>query len=310
MKAVLVNAVPSYRSWCASRLGGFRALAAAAAVVAVASCGASGGAPAAGSAGNGNDVTYGAPTTYAAPSQSSPLSTAPNSAPPPFPEVGPVSRTPGTTSMPSEHWVGYTFPATNVTGVRAEWTEPSVRGGKNSEEFVWIGVGGWNQTDDNIVQDGTFVYYPPGGGRNEGVWYEQVPPINGQAKFPGGFVAPGDHVYASVIHLGRPDQWQVAVDDVTNGSNFAIDLHFHSMDAYPSFVVEDPDNGPAGPTGPFFPFPHWGTVTISNMQVRVGSSWVPAASLPAYRIDMVRGGRVMAQAGPLSTRSSFTAIQR
>lgn len=309
MKAVLMNAVPGYRSWRPSWRGGFRALAAVAAVVAVASCGASGGAPAAGSAGNGNDVTYGAATTYAAPSQSS-VPTAPPSPPPPFPEVGPVSRTAGTTSMPSEHWVGYTFPASNVTGVRAEWTEPSVRGGPNSEEFVWIGVGGWNQTDDNIVQDGTFVYYPPGGGRNEGVWYEQVPPINGEAKFPGGLVAPGDHIYASVTRLPRPEQWQVAVDDVTDGSDFAIKLHFHSMDAYPSFVVEDPDNGPAGPTGPFFPFPHWGTVTISNMQVRVGHSWVPAATLPAYRINMVRAGRVMAQAGPLSTRSSFTAVQR
>ncbi|HEY2576368.1 MAG TPA: hypothetical protein VGI74_08680 [Streptosporangiaceae bacterium] len=280
--------------------------------MAVASCGASGGAPAAGSAGNGNDVTYGAPTTYSAPTQSSAPAepSSPTSAPPPFPEVGPVARTAGTTSLTSEHWVGYTFPASNVTGVRAEWTEPSVQGGKNSEEFVWIGVGGWNQTDDNIVQDGTFVYYPPDGGRNEGVWYEQVPPINGQAKFPGGFVSPGDHIYASVIHLARADQWQVAVDDVTDGSNFAINLHFRSMEAYPSFVVEDPDNGPAGPTGPFFPFPRWGTVTISNMQVRVGSSWVPAATLPAYQINMVRRGRVMAQAGPLSTRSSFAARQR
>jgi hypothetical protein len=309
MRAVLAKAVPGNRSWRAYRRGGLRAIPAVLAVAAIAACGASGGAPAAGSAGNGNGVTYGAPTTYSAPAPSS-VPTSPTSTPPPFPEVGPVSSMAGATSMTSEHWVGYTFPTSNVTGVRAEWTEPSVQGGANSEEFVWIGVGGWNQTDDNIVQDGTFVYYPPGGGRNEGIWYEQVPPINGEAKFPGQPVSPGDHVYASVIHLARPDQWLVSVDDVTDDSNFATTLHFHSMDAYPSFVLEDPDNGPAGPAGPFFPFPHWGTVTISNMQVRVGSSWVPAASLPAYQIDMVRSGRVLAHAGPLTARSSFSAVQR
>jgi hypothetical protein len=306
-----MKAVPSIRSWCASRRAGLGALVAALATVTVAACGGSGGSPATGSAGNGNDVTYGAPTTYSAPvpTQTSSAPAAPSSPAPPFPQIRTVARTAGSTSMPSEHWVGYTFPTSNVTGVRAEWTEPQVQGGKNSEEFVWIGVGGWNQTDDNIVQDGTFVYYPPGGGRNEGVWYEQVPPIDGEAKFPGEFISPGDHIYASVVHLGRPNVWQVSVDDVTNSSHFSTNLHFASMDAYPSFVVEDPDNGPAGPTGPFFPFPRWGTVTISNMQVRVGSNWVPAASLQAYQINMVRGGRTMAQAGALSNRSSFSAFQ-
>jgi hypothetical protein len=82
------------------------------------------------------------------------------------------------------------------------------------------------------------------------------------------------------------------------------------MESYPSFVVEDPDNGPAGPSGPFFPFPHWGSVTISNMQVRIGGGWVSAARLYGYRIDMVRGGRVLARAGPLTGNSSFYAIQR
>src|ERR1700722_6221745 len=125
MKAVLMNAVPSDQPQRVPWRGASRVLAAALAVVAVTSCGVSGGAPAAGSAGNGNGsgVTYGAPPTYSAPTQ--PAGPAdPSSPTPPFPEIGPVPKTAGTTSLPSEHWVGYTFPASNVTGVRAEWTEP------------------------------------------------------------------------------------------------------------------------------------------------------------------------------------------
>jgi hypothetical protein len=37
--------------------------------------------------------------------------------------------------------------------------------------------------------------------------------------------------------------------------------------------------------------------------------WVAAASLPAIRIDMVRDGRVLATAGPLSRGSGFSVRQ-
>jgi Peptidase A4 family len=288
--------------------GRSRVLMAVLAAAVVSACGSSGG-PAGGGTGNGSMQDGGSPATHAAPMDSA--APTPTPTPPPFPQVGAITRTAGTTSLTSQHWVGYTFPVNNVTGVRAEWTEPSVQGSPNDEEFVWIGVGGWDQTDDNIVQDGTFVYYPPGGAgsKNEGMWYEQVPPINGEAKFPGSIVEPGDHIYASVTRLNG-GEWRVSVDDVTAASSFAVNLHFHSMESYPSFVVEDPDNGPAGPAGPFFPFPHWGSVTISNMQVRIGGGWVSAARLYGYRIDMVRGGSVLARAGSLSGNSSFYAIQR
>jgi len=279
--------------------------AAAAATVTVSTVAACTPAPGLGTASGGTGSSAG--TGISRPATPAPSVSSP---PPPFPEIGRVPQADGSTPLTSSHWVGYTFPTDGVTGVRAEWTEPSVRGRAGQEEFVWVGVGGWDDTDDNIVQDGTFVYYPPGGngGKNEGLWYERVPPVNGEAKFPVGLVNPGDRIYASVTERGA-GHWQVAVTDVTDGSSFSIGLRFHSMQAYPSFVVEDPDDGPAGPAGPFFPFPHWGAVTISNMQVRVNGSWVPAASLYGYRINMVRGGRVLASAGPLSSTSSFRAIQ-
>jgi hypothetical protein len=301
-----MGSVRAGTSWRLRRRGGLRAVAAFAAAVAVSSCasvgsvgGTSTGPPAialspAPVASSAAGQAGGAPATAATPA-------------PPFPAIAPVSRDAGWNADSSRHWVGYTFPAQNVTGVRAEWTEPTVTGRTGDEEFVWIGIGGWNQTGSNIIQAGTFVYFPGGGQTNEGVWYQRVPE-NQKAIFPLVGVGPGDHIYASVVLLPG-GQWRMAVDDVTSRSAFSIALPFQSLGAYPSFVVEDPDSGPLGDAGPFFPLPRWGSVAFSNVQVRVGRTWVAAASLPAIQISMIRDGSVLATAGPLSRLSSFSAVQ-
>jgi hypothetical protein len=289
--------------WRGPRRAGPAAIAALAAVLAASSCGTSAGLAGPGSHPAGASA---APTASTPPEQASGAA-GPATSRLPFPAIAPVAHDAGWDPETSRHWVGYTFPAQNVTGVRAEWTEPTVTGSTNSEEFVWIGVGGWNQTDSNIIQAGTFVYFPGGGQTNEGVWYQRVPE-NQKAIFPLVSVGPGDHVYASVV-LVPGGKWRMTVDDVTIGSDFSIALPFRSLGAYPSFVVEDPDSGPLGDVGPFFPFPRWKSVAFANLQVRVGSGWVAAASLAAIRISMVRDGTVLATAGPLSRQSSFSAVQ-
>jgi hypothetical protein len=287
-----------------SRRRGIRAVAAVAAALAVTSCGASAG----GGAGPGAPApsAAGAPSAAAGQPSSSPASGS-LALPSPFPAIAPVARPAGWTREVSRHWVGYTFPTGNVTGVRAEWTEPRVSGRSGTQEFVWLGIGGWDQTNSNIIQAGTFAYFPGGGQTNEGVWYQLVP-VDQKAIFPVVGVGPGDHIYASVIQLPG-GKWQMTVADVSLPSSFSITLNFKSLGAYPSFVVEDPDSGQLGDAGPFYPFPRWRSVVFADLQVRVGRVWVAAASLPAIRIDMVRDGRVLATAGPLSRGSSFSARQ-
>ena len=229
---------------------------------------------------------------------------------PPFPQVAPVAAKGSSTPGFSPHWAGYTFNTNNVTGVRAEWIEPTVHGHVHSEEFVWIGVGGWGPGPTNLIQDGTFTYFPSAYGTNEGIWYQRIPP-NQRAKFPLVPVSPGDRIYASVERVaGSGGRWRLSVQDVVTGSVYSKDLGFHSRGTYPSFIVEDPNRNSSGPSGPFYKFSRWKSVTFSNMQVRVGSKWVGAATLPAIQISMVRGGKTLAVAGPLSRRSSFTAVQR
>jgi hypothetical protein len=220
------------------------------------------------------------------------------------------SKVAKSTTYDSLHWVGYTFPVGHVTGVRADWTEPNVHGKKGTEEFVWLGIGGWNQTDNNIIQVGTFAYFPSTGGRNEGVWYERVP-VNPEALFPLVGVDAGDHIESSITLLpGGGHRWRISLEDTTIGTSFAITVKFDSREAYPSFVVEDPDKGAASPNGPFYPFPLWKKVTFTGVEVRIRSTWTPIAKIASYRVDMVRGRKTLATAGPISKKSSFTATQR
>jgi Peptidase A4 family len=215
-----------------------------------------------------------------------------------------------TTRMSSLHWVGYTFPVRHVTGVRAQWTEPRVTGKRGTEEFVWLGVGGWNQAADNIIQDGTFAYFPLGGGRNEGVWYERVP-INPLALFPRKPVGPGDHISSTITLLsGKTHRWRMSLTDLTTGVKWARTFRFRSKEEFPSFVVEDPNDGPASTSGPFFPFPRWKSVRFYSVAVRIRGTWTAIAKLPAYRINMVRGRKTLATAGAISKSSAFTVTQK
>jgi hypothetical protein len=220
-----------------------------------------------------------------------------------------TARASSTTVFDSLHWAGYTFPVAHVTGVRANWTEPRVTGRRGQEEFVWLGIGGWGLKDDNIIQEGTFAWFPSNTQRNEGVWYELIPLEDAQSGRVA--VSPGDHIRAFITLLsGRTNTWRLVVHDATSGARFAIDLRFRSLEVYPSFVVEDPDMGSSSPSGPFFPFPHWTRVTFTNVAIRVANRWINAARFPMYRINMVRGRDTLATVSALSRQSSFTVTQR
>ncbi len=220
-----------------------------------------------------------------------------------------TSTTSTTTTYTSPHWAGYTFPVSHVTGVRAEWREPRVTGKKGQLEFVWLGIGGFGLKDDNIIQEGTFAYFPGGGKRDEGIWYELVP--KEFAQFAGVAVSPGNLIKASITLLSaKANTWRVALDDATSGARFGLTLKWKSLEEFPSFIVEDPGKG-MNPNGPYYPFPRWTPVTFTNVGIRVGNRWLGAHQLSRwYRINMVRGHDTMATTGALSRQSSFTVTQR
>ena len=247
-----------------------------------------------------------APSLPSAPASSAattpPVEGSPSLAPPPFPEASPVAVA-GWQPVTSPNWGGYTFPVSGVTGVRAQWTQPSATGRADATAPIWVGIGGWGQTD--LIQAGTFAS-PANYGWFDAIWYELLPARPKSSPYT---VVPGDKIAVSIVQL-RPQQekWQISVDDMSGGQTFTTIVHYDSAGAYPSFVVEDPINGPR-PSSPSAPFPHWGAVSFSNMQIRIGDRWKPAASVYGYRVQMVRNGHTLAIAGPLDKASGFTARQ-
>ena len=169
--------------------------------------------------------------------------------------------------------------------------------------FILVGVGGWDTED--LIQAGTYSYAPSSAGPvRHGVWYQLVPERD-DAVFPGARVLQGDLIEAAVEQDGsKPDRWVVRITDLTNGHGFSTAVSFRSRGTDPCFVIAAPSRN--GDGGPYFRLPHWDRVDFEALEVRLGKRWVPAASLPSYRIDMRRGGGVKARVGPLSTASSFT----
>jgi len=206
----------------------------------------------------------------------------------------------GWQTLTSPTWSGYTFPVSGVTGVRAQWTQPSSTGRADAQAGFWIGIGGWNQ--QSLIQSGTFTAslgITP-------VWYELLP---AGPHFAAVTVAPGDKIAVSIVQLRPPqEKWQISVDDMSEDQTFTQVVQYDSAGTYPSFIVEHPRTG-LSPSSPFAPFPHWGSVSFLNMQIRIGDRWKPAASMYGYRIQMVRNGLTLVTAGPLDRASGFTARQ-
>jgi Peptidase A4 family len=208
------------------------------------------------------------------------------------------------TASQSRNWVGYTFTARDVTGVRAAWIEPYVAPeGSSSAESVWIGVGGLYSRA--IMQAGTGAFYFEVYGGDE-AWYERYPldryMVNGFVVYS------GDVIEMMLTELpGSAHQWRIQMKDTRADEVWSRLLRYDAVLRGPDFVVEDPGLGRGRGLARFA---HWGTVTFSHMQIRIGSQWRPAGEFPGLRIDMVRNGVTLAYARALRGGTKFTAIQR
>lgn len=211
----------------------------------------------------------------------------------------------GWQTVTTPYWDGYTFPVSGVTGVRAEWTQPSATGRSDADASVWIGIGGWQQ--ESLIQAGAYAAPPNEGGLTYNLIFYELLPAGPQV--PQVTVVPGDKIAVSIVQLRPPqDKWLISVDDMSADQTFTQVVQYDSPGTYPSFIVEDPQNVRGLSSVPV-PFPHWGSVSFSNMQIRIGNKWKPAASVYGYRVQMARNGLTMATTGPLDKASGFTAHQ-
>lgn len=220
------------------------------------------------------------------------------------PSAPPVTSPAGWDETTSENWSGYTFPQGNVTGVRAAWTEPEISNVSNAHVVTWIGIGGWDQSYNNIVQIGTLAAVLPGssGQVEHIVWYETLPPNHWIWI---GMIAAGDQISASIeLKAGSTQSWQLTLVDRTTRQVFPETVSFPSLRVYASYIVEDPDatdnNGP-----PYYPFPRFTPVTFHNADVRYSNDWVSIAAIRGLQVTLEQSGVVLARPGPL-VNDTFT----
>jgi len=272
-------------------------------VVVLTACGTRSAGPNASGGSTGTPSTTAAAASLAATPTAPSAGVSPYPAPPLFPEA-PRVPVAGWQTVTASIWSGYTFPVSGVTGVRAQWTQPSATGRANAEALIWVGVGGWQQ--QSLIQSGTIAAAAYFG--MTPIWYELLPAGPQYPQPSLNTVIPGDKIAVSIVQVPPEEKWRISVDDMSEDRTFTQVVHYDSAGTYPSFIVEYPHEG-MSPSSPFVPFPHWGSVSFSNMQIRIGGQWKPAASVYGYRIQMVRNGRTLVSTGPLDKASGFTARQ-
>jgi hypothetical protein len=217
------------------------------------------------------------------------------------------SPQPKSVAMLSPNWCGYTVPTAGIDAVRADWNQPAIAGQPNANIYVWIGVGGWDATYNQLIQIGTLAYiYPDGHWENNDVWYETLPQNNQLTTL---YVTPGDHMHAIMqLAPGSPTHWTLAITDVTSKRQFAINLTYPSSQAYADFIVEDPYKY-IGVNAPQYPLPRFSPVTFTGADVRYGKRWVPLAALSSLIITLQQNGIPLATAGPIIGDDAFTVTR-
>lgn len=215
-----------------------------------------------------------------------------------------VTPTPVWFPSASEYWSGYSVPQCCVTGLRAQWNQPAVTGQPDSDVYVWIGVGGWGATNNELVQIGTLAYiYPDGASENNDVWYETLPQSTTLTSL---YVAPGDEMSADMeLAPGSTQNWTLTITDLTTRQPFSVQLVYPSSQVYADFVVEDPRRSTA-PDAATYPLAHFSAVTFTHAAVRYGQRWESLASLQSMQVTLRQSGKTLATPGDLKNDGSFT----
>jgi Peptidase A4 family len=152
--------------------------------------------------------------------------------------------------LKSSNWSGYvamgfgSTPATaspgmSFTTVIGQWVEPKAAcaAGTPTSSSVWVGLGGYSVSSNELEQAGTEADCSPGGEPNYYVWYELVPA--GSVTVRSMKVFPGDVIRASIVV--DHSNVLVQVTDRTRHRRFSRRLEMASPDlSTAEWIVEAP----------------------------------------------------------------------
>jgi hypothetical protein len=141
-------------------------------------------------------------------------------------------------TTPSANWAGYAVHGTTFDRVSASWRQPGAvcSPGRRTFSAMWVGLGGYSLTSNELEQVGTELDCNYAGHVNSSAWFELVP----SPSHPLGLrVRPGDEIAASVRSAGGAVA--VSIEDQTTHQSFSKTFHPSAVDVTSAeWILEAP----------------------------------------------------------------------
>lgn len=200
----------------------------------------------------------------------------------------------------SGNWAGYVTvsdtqnPEPIVVGVSASWIVPYVTSSQEATySAVWIGIGGFSNSDRTLIQTGTEQDWVRGRAYYS-AWYELLPNYAITINLN---VSPGDQIDASILLVDSSmNQWLISIADLATGQQYQKYVIYASSQLSAEWIVERPSVG-----GRISNLADFGNVTFTDCQAIFdattgGISDFPSIAVVMYQ-NIVRGSGITKLAG-------------
>lgn len=180
--------------------------------------------------------------------------------------LAPAAQASGT---PSANWAGYAVHGTTFERVSGSWREPNATcsPGNKTYSAMWVGLGGYSLTSNNLEQVGTELDCGLSGHPQSSAWFELVPAASHTISL---HVGHGDRVTASVQYAAGAVV--ISIEDLTTHHSFQKTFHTSAVDVTSAeWILEAPSacifGGTACQTLPLTDFGHakfWSARAFTN----------------------------------------------
>jgi Peptidase A4 family len=197
----------------------------------------------------------------------------------------------GTYNADSTNWSGQLATGATFTGVRGDWTVPTVQlTPYSSVSSSWIGIDGGPDSPNSIIQTGT-AQDVQDGQASYYAWYELFP----SPPVDVGAVSPGDQMQASISQFAGT--WTLTLTDASSGGSVTIHPSYSGPAASAEWIEElQTVVGAQQPT-----LANFGSVQFTQMQATTS-----AGSPGLTAVNMIdQSGNTIATAGSI-VANSFT----
>lgn len=206
--------------------------------------------------------------------------------------VAPAAQASGT---PSANWAGYAVHGTTFQRVSGSWRQPHATCGTGSRTYsaMWVGLGGYALTSNELEQVGTELDCHRDGQENSYAWYELVPQPSHKIGLQ---IHPGDWINANVQSSGGAVV--LSIQDQTTHHRFRKTFHPSGVDVTSAeWILEAPSQCVFGSTAcQTLPLTDFGQAVFRNARAQTVAGKVGTISSSAWhrtKINLTAQGQFL-----------------